>query len=131
MEDVRPRVLLVDPDDAFPAMARYALGQAVDLEVAGDAIAGLRALARRLPDLLMLSTALADLPTSGLVRSLREQPETATLKVVLVTDKAAPEGLDLLALRTVDGVVARPVSPLALLNRVQRALARPPVAQQG
>lgn len=123
MSDRRPRVLLVHPDADFGAQASYALGEAVDLVVVTDAMSGLRSVARQRPDLLLLSTDLEDLPAAGLVRSLRGQPETADLPVLLVTTKDRPSGLDLVAARAVVGVVSRPVTPLALRQRVTEALA--------
>lgn len=118
----RAHVLLVHPDPGFADQARWALDASVDLAVAGDAMSGLRAVARRRPDLLLLSTDLGDLPATGLVRSLRSQPETAELPVLLVTTKVAPEGLDLVAARAVVGVLSLPVTPIALLQRVLEVL---------
>ena len=74
------------------------------------------------PEVLVVD---ADLPTVGglaTARALRQQPQTAGIGVVLLTDLARPVSAGDLAEARIDVVLERPFGAFALLEAVEEAL---------
>ena len=76
------------------------------------------------PALVVLDKVMPKLDGFEVVRALRENPETASVPIVMLTDRAGEDdvlgGLDL----GVDEYMPKPFSPRELAMRVKRALAR-------
>ena len=76
------------------------------------------------PDLLILDKVMPKLDGFEVVRALREDPQTRTVPIVMLTERTNEEdvlgGLDL----GVDEYIPKPFSPHELSARVRRALVR-------
>jgi CheY-like chemotaxis protein len=83
-------------------------------------------LARQLmPDVLLTDLVLPDVDGLTVARTLKDDPETAGIRVVMVTGYAF-EDLDCRAARAgIERAVIKPCLPHAVLREVQRVLARP------
>jgi two-component system, OmpR family, alkaline phosphatase synthesis response regulator PhoP len=96
----------------------YQVIEAVDGEEA------IRLARQEQPDLLVLDKVMPACDGFEVVRTLREDPRTRAIPVVMLTERASePDVLSGLGLG-VDEYMAKPFSPRELSARVQRVLAR-------
>ena len=118
-----PLVLVVEDGPYIGAMVKAALeddGYRVHLEAAGRA--GLDAARAQRPAALVLDLMLPDLDGQEVLRALKDDPETTTIPVIVMSAVAGalkPEERLL-----VDAVVRKPFELDELLNAVQRATGR-------
>lgn len=120
------RVLVADGDDATRNLVHLAFagpGWLVQDAAAADQV--VRALATSVPHLLVLD---ADLPHVGglaAARALRQQPQTAAIRILLLTDLARPVDTQDLDDAQVDAVLERPFGAFDLFEAAEELLARP------
>jgi CheY-like chemotaxis protein len=122
----RSTVLLVDPDEDTRLVFRTYfehLGFAV--LVAGDPEGGLQLARERLPDVVVCELAFARGERRSFARSLREDPVTAAIPVVVVT--AYRHATEAIAAVAADGsrVVFKPCGPTELAEIVRAECAGP------
>lgn len=121
------RVLLVDDEPDILAIARIALEKFGGFAV--DACGGGReALARAgasPPDLVLLDVMMPGLDGPSTLRSLRENPATASIPVVFMTAKVQPPEVQRYLQLGVRTVIPKPFDPLDLVCQVKAALAEP------
>jgi response regulator RpfG family c-di-GMP phosphodiesterase len=113
------RLLIVDDDAAFRALLRTTF-EVVDVEVeeAGSAEAALEAVRRRRPDAIVLDLRLPGMNGAELCRRLKADEATADIAVVLLS--ASAEDTAVKADSGADAFLAKPFSPLELLDIVER-----------
>jgi DNA-binding response OmpR family regulator len=117
------RVLVVDDDDTARRFLIRAIergGLDVDEATSGpDALAQIEA---DLPDLVLLDSQMPEMTGDEVLHTLRSDPRTATLPVIIVTGRGGPgdrvAGLDAGA----NDLVTKPVHPDELLTRVRAQL---------
>jgi len=121
MEDAT-RVLIVEDDpDIRETTAEYLSGHGFDVEVADDGKAMRAALARRVPDVVLLDLRLPGEDGLSLARHLRQNHDVAIVMVTGagdVVDRVV--GLEVGA----DDYIAKPFDPRELLARVKSVLRR-------
>jgi len=118
-----PTVLIVEDDESTGEAIAFHLARAgLQPQVARDGLAGLTALRRELPDVLVLDLMLPHLDGWYLIREVREwAPE---LPIIVVTARTNEhDRVEVLALGA-DDVMAKPFSMRELLARVNAALRR-------
>ena len=124
MSDEGIDVLVVE-DDALNArlLTRFCrtLGHAP--RVAQDGSAALTAIAKRVPDLVLLDLMLPLIDGFGVLTHLRSQPETAGLPVIMVTAVTEAETLARLADLGADDIVGKPFRFKDLGARIDATLA--------
>ncbi|HEU5218116.1 MAG TPA: response regulator, partial [Gemmatimonadales bacterium] len=126
----RQQTILVVDDD--PALTRLMVAilktPGRHVLVATTAVEILDALASRRLDLMLLDVGLPDLDGRMVLASLRKNPLTAALPVIVISaSNEAWVEAECLALGAA-AFVAKPFDPLALGERVTEVLARPPAA---
>jgi two-component system phosphate regulon response regulator PhoB len=130
---VKPCVLVVEDEPAIVELLKFTLDDAgYEVREASDAAAAARAIARRLPDLVLLDWMLPGQSGPAFARQLRADARTRELPIIMVTarteeaDKVA--GLE----AWVDDYVTKPFSPRELKARIQAVLRRraPEAVQQ-
>lgn len=95
-----------------------------DVRTAGDGEEAWQKIAERRPDVVVTDCQMPRLDGLGLIRRLRETPETKTLPVLMLTGKGFELPADQLAREwNVSGVMAKPFSPRELLQTVEKILA--------
>ena len=118
------RVVVADADAPTRNLVHLTLnGPSWAVRDAVDATSTVRTVAAEVPEVLVVD---ADLPTVGglaTARALRQQPQTAHVGVVLLTDLERPVSAGDLAEARVDVVLERPFGSFALLEAVEQALA--------
>jgi response regulator RpfG family c-di-GMP phosphodiesterase len=112
------QLLLVDDDAGLRALIR-ATFESFDIEVAEawDAAAARRAIAQSRPDVIVLDVHMPGESGLELCRSLKDDPETAEIGVVLLTGSI---GSGATAAAGADAFVPKPFSPLELLAVTER-----------
>ena len=121
----RPRVLVVEDEQALVELLRYNLERAgFDVVVARDGEAALAAVRDEAPDLVLLDWMLPLMSGIEVCRQLRRQTVTANLPIILLTARGEEgdrvRGLDAGA----DDYVAKPFSPTELVARIRAVLRR-------
>jgi two-component system phosphate regulon response regulator PhoB len=120
-----PRVLVVEDERDIAALVAYQLtreGYRVETAHSGDD--ALTALNRQIPDLVVLDRMLPGLSGDDVLKSLRAEPATGSVPVLMLTAKREQEdrieGLELGA----DDYLTKPFSPRELVLRVRAILRR-------
>jgi response regulator RpfG family c-di-GMP phosphodiesterase len=113
------RLLLVDDDRGFRALLRTTF-EAVDVEVyeaghAGEAVARIEEAS---PEVIVLDVGMPGVDGIAFCRQLKEEPETAAIRVVLLTGLDDVEGVA--AEAGADALMLKPFRPLELLTVVER-----------
>ncbi len=117
-------VLVAAEDEGLRSLAKLTLeGEAFTVSVAEDFEQAVMAIGRGAPDILLLDSELEGADPLKLVETLRAQPETESVKVVLVFDRAnqvidQKKATD----AGVDEFLGKPVNSMALLQKVTKLL---------
>ena len=119
------RILVIEDDPGIAALVAYQLtraGYRVETSIAGTW--GLDSLHKDIPDLVVLDRMLPGLSGDEVLRSIRRDPATRSLPVVVLSAKREEieriEGLEMGA----DDYISKPFSPRELVLRVDAILRR-------
>jgi putative nucleotidyltransferase with HDIG domain len=110
------RLLLVDDDDGFRALLRTTFeAVAVDVTEADSAVKAALAIKQERPDVVVLDVGMPGMDGVAFCRSLKADPETAGIGVVLLTGRE-----DVRDLGGAEALLLKPFRPLELLGVVER-----------
>jgi two-component system phosphate regulon response regulator PhoB len=120
-----PRVLVVEDEPDIAALIAYQLTrEGFRVETAGTGMEALQAIARDVPDLVVLDRMLPGLTGDEVLLRLKEESATSNIPVLVLTAKREQEdrikGFELGA----DDYLTKPFSPRELVLRVQAILRR-------
>ncbi len=114
-------VLVASGDAGTRAQVLLTLGdERFTVHEAEDTDQALQVIASDLPPLIVLDAELAGAGALAVARSLRRQPETAGLRILLLSRRDAPVASDAVG---VDATLALPFTAFALLRKVDGLLA--------
>ena len=115
------RILLVDDEPDLRTLLRVTFEEAeILVEEAASAREAEEAVARAVPDAIVLDLRMPVVDGAELCRRLRASPRTRELPVVILTGESG-ESLERARAAGADAVVRKPFSPLELLAVVERA----------
>jgi two-component system, OmpR family, phosphate regulon response regulator PhoB len=122
---VKPSILVVEDEPAILELLKFSLQDAgYDVVEALDASSAQRALAQRLPDLVLLDWMLPGQSGLAFARQLRADRRTRELPVIMVTARTG-EADKIAGLEAwVDDYVTKPFSPRELKARIKAVLRR-------
>jgi len=120
-----PRVLVVEDEPDIAALIAYQLTrEGFRVETAGTGMEALQAIARDIPDLVVLDRMLPGLTGDEVLLRLKDESATSNIPVLVLTAKREQEdrikGFELGA----DDYLTKPFSPRELVLRVQAILRR-------
>jgi two-component system phosphate regulon response regulator PhoB len=123
--ETTPRVLVVEDEPDIAALIAYQLTrEGFRVETIGNGTEALVAIDKEAPDLVVLDRMLPGLSGDEVIQRLRDDPETLSIPVLMLTAKREQEdrieGLELGA----DDYLTKPFSPRELVLRVQAVLRR-------
>ena len=122
---MKPRILVVDDEPDIIELVEFNLKQAgYAVSTATDGAEALKKARTQTPDLIILDVMVPEMDGFEICKTLRLDPVTAQLPIIMLTAKAAEIdrvlGLELGA----DDYLTKPFSPRELLLRVKKILAR-------
>jgi two-component system phosphate regulon response regulator PhoB len=122
---VKPKILVVDDEPEAVELVEFNLKQAgYAVSTAADGAEALKKARAQPPDLIVLDVMLPEMDGFEICKTLRLEPITARVPVIMLTAKAAEIdrvlGLELGA----DDYLTKPFSPRELLLRIKKILAR-------
>ena len=117
------KILIAEDDAAVRSLIRMTLdsGQTEILEV-DDGTAALELARKELPELIFLDWSMPGSTGIEVCRALRENPETAQIKVVLLTARSERSDREAGFEAGADDYITKPFSPLQLLDKVTEVL---------
>lgn len=120
------RILVVEDDATIRALLEMALLGAgygnVSSVARGDE--GLAAARREKPDLVLLDVMLPGLDGFSVARRMREEPDLAAVRIIMVTARTEPEDIVRGLEAGADDYITKPFDRLVLLARVKAVLRR-------
>ena len=125
-----PVVLVVDDEVDVIDLVRYRLRSAgMTVLVAEDGLSALKTAREQRPDLIVLDLMLPQMSGEEVCRRLKEEKNTASIPVVMLTAKA--QGADRIAGLEIgaDDYVSKPFSPRELVLRIEAILRRARAAE--
>jgi CheY-like chemotaxis protein len=119
----RRRVLVVDDDPEIVTFLATLLElEGIDSTVATSAAAALEKLEHAVPNLVLLDIAMPDRDGLDLCRALKKDPQTADIRVVMLTARAQRADRERGAEAGADSYITKPFSTDELREHVQRLL---------
>lgn len=118
------RTILVIDDDAMnrEVMEAFLTAESYQVLLAHNGTEGLQLAKQHRPDLILLDVRMPDLSGYEVCTTLKKQPPTQSIPVMLVTGFDAPEDRRLGAQAGADDFLTRPFSGEQLLQRVANLL---------
>jgi len=118
-------VLIVEDEQDVIDLLRYNLNRAgFDVLIATNGVKGLEMARSKRPDVMILDLMLPQLSGEKVCKALKDDPDTATIPIIMLTAKGQPNdrvfGFELGA----DDYVPKPFSPKELVLRIQALLRR-------
>ncbi|MEL6690335.1 MAG: response regulator [Pseudomonadota bacterium] len=114
------RVLLIEDEPNIIEAVRFILsrdGWAVDTH--SDGATAMAAVARRMPDVIILDAMLPNRSGFEILRDLREQPDTANLPVLMLTARGQAKDRERAEEAGVSHYMTKPFSNAEVLERVR------------
>ena len=118
------RVLVIEDSPSVRRLIEVCL-RVLDVEVSSavDGITGLEQINATEPQVVVLDIGLPGLDGWEVLSRLRENPESAEMKVLVLTAHAQPEMADRAAKRGADAFMTKPFRPIDLRVQVEKLLA--------
>lgn len=120
MADAPRTVLIADGDPGIRSLVKLTLdGDSYDVVEAADGESALIQVARHRPHLVLVDSLLPGASGTAVCRSLKAQPETRGVVVVVLHSRDESAGGDRGEEVGVDGYLAKPFTSFALLGKVE------------
>jgi two-component system, OmpR family, alkaline phosphatase synthesis response regulator PhoP len=127
------RILVCDDEPYIQHAVRMKLAKSgYEVEVAADGQAGLEAIQREMPALLITDLQMPRMDGLELCRVLRTNPETHNLPIIMLTAKGFEiDSSGVAKILRLSEVMFKPFSPRELLQSAEKAIAEGPPAASG
>ncbi len=117
-------VLVVDDDPVIQGLLRVNFEmEGYDVITAGDGVEGLERARSEQPDVVILDVMMPRMDGLEVARTLKADPSTAPIPIVLVSAKAQEIDVRAGGATGADAYVTKPFDPLELLKRVEALIA--------
>ena len=120
------KILLVDDEEDILRLVSSTLegDERYAILVARDGIEALDVAKREKPDILFLDILMPRMDGHEVCRALKENPDTASIKVVMLTALTHEMDRDLARDNDADAYFTKPFSPTALIDKVDELLSQ-------
>lgn len=120
---MKPSILIVDDEPMTRNLLRLMLERdGLDILEAEDGENALEILAEILPDLLLLDVMMPNVDGITVCKTLREQPETADLPIILLSARTSPEAIRRGMEAGANRYLSKPISHEDLINNIRELL---------
>lgn len=117
------RLLIADDEPAVRLLVRTTLERdSLQIFEAASGEEAIELARRQQPDVVLLDVMMPGLSGFEVCQTLKSEPATAAIKVILLTGKTQEEDRDRGNAVGADGYFTKPFSPLALLTKVDEVL---------
>ncbi|WP_448265622.1 PAS domain S-box protein [Nostoc sp. DSM 114159] len=116
------RILLADDNADMRHYMRRLLNQQYEVEVVSDGVTALAAIRQQMPDLVLTDVMMPRLDGFGLLQSLRANPDTQQIPIILLSARAGEEARIEGLAAGADDYLIKPFSARELLARVEATL---------
>jgi len=119
------RAIIVDDEELARGYLRELLGAHAEIEIVGECVNGFEAvksISEFHPDLVFLDVKMPKLDGFEVCRQLKSEPETAGIKVVILSARGADTDRARGREAGADDYFIKPFSPVQLLNKVYALL---------
>jgi CheY-like chemotaxis protein len=114
-------LLIVDDEQGVRSLVRMTLeSESYEILEAQEGSEALSMIKKHHPDLVLLDVMLPDSSGFDVCRTIKNDPDTASTTVVMLTAKAQSADLEEAEAAGADGYFTKPFSPIALMQRVER-----------
>lgn len=116
------RILLADDNNDMRDYLQRLLSQQYQVETVADGLAALSSARQNLPDLILTDVMMPELDGFELLRSLRKEPQTQSIPIILLSARAGEEARVEGLAAGADDYLIKPFSARELLARVESTL---------
>jgi CheY-like chemotaxis protein len=121
--EMNKRVLLVDDSETVIQFEKLILrGMGFDISVAKNGRLALEQVAAQPPDLILLDIMMPEMDGVETLRHLKENPDSKSIPVIMVTTKGDPEMVERATEAGCDDYITKPVDKIELLGKVRKHL---------
>ena len=125
MSRSKPRVLVVDDEDAILEMIRFALEQSgMKAVTASNAYDAVLKISEKRPDIVLMDWMMPGVTGIELTRRLRKDPQTEDLPIIMLTARITEDDKVLGLEAGADDYLIKPFSPRELMARIRAVLRR-------
>ncbi|MEN8114400.1 MAG: response regulator [Actinomycetota bacterium] len=127
-ERMQPSVLVIEDSASVRRLIDVCLRPlGVEMRFAEDGLIGLESARASVPDVVVLDIGLPGLDGWQVLSRLRSDPETRSVKVLVLTAHAQPEMADRAAADGADAFITKPFRPNHLRETIERLAANEPI----
>ena len=120
------RLLIADDEDGIRALVRMTLdGESLEILEAADGDEAVTLARDNLPDVILLDVMMPGRSGLDVCRTLKSDPATAAIPVVMLTAKAQTADREEGRAAGADDYLTKPFSPIELLHKIDDLLAEP------
>ena len=118
------RVLIIDDEEAIQTVVKFGLKMAAgwDVLTASSGPEGVTCAQAEQPDMILLDVMMPEMDGLTTFKCLRQQPETESIPVILLTAKAQASEKRVFQKAGVNGVITKPFNSLDLAQEIARIL---------
>jgi CheY-like chemotaxis protein len=118
------RILLIDDEQSIRLVIQVCLSQLTDWIVltASSSLEGLCQAEAEKPDAILLDLMMPDMDGFTVLKKLKENPDTATIPVILMTAKLQPTGDRSPEQQGLAGILSKPFDPFNIANEIAKIL---------
>jgi len=116
------RIVIVDDEPHLRRLVRATLGPCCEVLEAADGREALALAKKERPDLLILDWMMPNQTGIEVLQTLREDPETSRVPVIMLTRRTQKNDRRTAILLGIRGYLAKPFSPLELIDLVDKVL---------
>lgn len=116
------RIVVIDDEADLRTVIQVALLKYAGWQVstAATALAGLELVKTEQPDLVLLDISMPDMDGYQCFETLRAEPSTADIPVILLTARVLPRDRRQFAQMGIAGVITKPFNPLTLWQQIEK-----------
>ncbi len=119
----KKKILIVDDEQQLAGFVKMRLeANNFNVILASDGIEGLKKAGEEKPDLILLDIQMPNLDGFGVLTRLKESRETASVPVIMLTAKDAPDNVAKALEIGADDYIVKPFDSKILLEKIRKSL---------